>query len=179
MSDRGFVPPEPEETFAEALARLPMEDLLGRAHEATEAMVDLALATAPLERTMFDFAALLSPAAGERLEDLAAASRRLTLARFGRTMHMYAPLYLSNECLTTCVYCGFARELPIARKTLSPEETMEEARFLLRRGFRSILLLTGEHQRLTGVEFLEERIRLLAREVPTLSIEVQVWSEAE
>jgi len=179
VSDRGFVPPEPEETFAEALAGLPMEDLLDRAHEATEAMVDGALAAAPLERTMFDFAALLSPAAGERLEDLAAASRRLTLARFGRTMHMYAPLYLSNECLTTCVYCGFARELPIARKTLSPEETMEEARFLLRRGFRSILLLTGEHQRLTGVEFLEERIRLLAREVPTLSIEVQVWSEAE
>src|SRR5438128_11239790 len=56
---------------------------------------------------------------------------------------------------------------------------MEEARYLLRRGFRSILLLTGELQRLTGVEFLEERIRLLAREVPTLSIEVQVWSEAE
>jgi 2-iminoacetate synthase len=81
--------------------------------------------------------------------------------------------------LTTCVYCGFARELPIARKTLSPEDTLQEARELLRRGFRSILLLTGEHQRLTGVEFLEERIRLLAREVPSLSIEVQVWSEDE
>jgi 2-iminoacetate synthase len=92
---------------------------------------------------------------------------------------MYAPLYLSNECLTTCVYCGFARELPIARKTLTPEETLEEARWLLRQGFRSILLLTGEHERLTGVEFLEERVRLLAREVPSLSIEVQVWSEEE
>ena len=56
-----------------------------------------------MERTLEDFAALLSPAAGERLEELAAASRRLTLARFGRTMHLYAPLYLSNECLTTCV----------------------------------------------------------------------------
>src|SRR5439155_3252471 len=179
VRDRGFVPPEPEETFAEALARLPMEELLGRAHQATDAVVDRALATAPLERTMLDFAALLSPAAGERLEDLAQASRRLTLSRFGRTMHMYAPLYLSNECLTPCVYCGFARELPIARKTLSADETLAEARELMRRGFRSILLLTGEHQRLTGVEFLEERIRSLAQEVPSLSIEVQVWSEEE
>ena len=71
------------------------------------------------------------------------------------------------------------RSCCIARKTLSPEETLDEARHLLGQGFRSILLLTGEHQRLTGVEFLQERIRLLAREVPSLSIEVQVWSEEE
>jgi 2-iminoacetate synthase len=94
-------------------------------------------------------------------------------------MRMYAPLYLSNECLTTCAYCGFARELPIARKTLSPQETLEEARHLLRQGFRSILLLTGEHERQTGMDYLEERIRLLAQEVPQLAVEVQVWSEGE
>jgi 2-iminoacetate synthase len=179
MSDRGFAPPEPAETFAEELERVPFESLLGSAHQASSSRVDRALAAPPLERTLADLAAMLSPAAGERLEQLAVESRRLTVARFGRTMHMYAPLYLSNECLTTCTYCGFARELPIARKTLSPEETMEEARHLLREGFRSILLLTGEHQRLTGVDFLEGRIRALAREVPSLSIEVQVWSEEE
>jgi 2-iminoacetate synthase len=161
------------------MADLPFERLLTLAQAARPVSVERALATPATERTLADFAALISPAASERLEDLAQASRHLTLSRFGRTMHMYAPLYLSNECLTTCVYCGFARELPIARKTLSPQETLAEARELLRRGFRSILLLTGEHQRLTGVEFLEERIRLLAREVPSLSVEVQVWSEEE
>jgi 2-iminoacetate synthase len=179
MSERGFVHPVPAGTFAEAMAVLPFDRLLDEARGATPSGVERALAAPPLERTLMDFAALLSPAASDRLEELAQASRGLTLARFGRTMHMYAPLYLSNECLTTCAYCGFARELPIARKTLSPEETLEEARELLRRGFRSILLLTGEHQRLTGVEFLEERIRLLAGEVPSISIEVQVWSEDE
>ncbi len=176
---RGFLAPEPAETFAEELSRVPFEALLGLARMASPARVDRALAAPDGERSLEDFAALLSPAAAERLEDLAAASRRLTLARFGRTMHLYAPLYLSNECLTKCVYCGFARDLPIARKTLSQEETVEEARHLLREGFRSILLLTGEHERLTGVEFLEERLRLLAPEVPSLAIEVQVWSEAE
>jgi 2-iminoacetate synthase len=176
---RGFVPPEPAETFAEVLGGIPFDRLLEESRTASRASVDRALAMAPPERTLSDFAALLSDAAAERLEDLARASRRLTVARFGRTMHLYAPLYLSNECLTTCAYCGFARELPIARKTLTPQQTLEEARYLLRQGFRSILLLTGEHERLTGVEFLEERLRLLAREVPSLSIEVQVWSEEE
>jgi 2-iminoacetate synthase len=177
--DRGFLAPEPRETFAEELERLPMASLLEVAVSASPTLVETALSKGPQERGLADFAALLSPCAGERLEALARASRRLTVARFGRTMHMYAPLYLSNECMTTCVYCGFARELPIARKTLSPEETLEEARYLLRQGFRSILLLTGEHQRLTGVEFLEDRVRLLAAEVPSLAIEVQVWSEEE
>ena len=177
--ERGFAPPEPAETFAEELDRLPFEELLLEARTASPARVDRALVAPALERTLADFAAMLSPSASTRLEALAAASRKLTVARFGRTMHMYAPMYLSNECLTTCVYCGFARELPIARKTLSPEETLQEARYLLGQGFRSILLLTGEHQKLTGVEFLEERIRLLAREVPSIAIEVQVWSEDE
>ncbi len=175
----GFLDPKPQVTFADELSSLPLQDLLSTAHGAGALDVGRALAAPAQERTLADLAALLAPAAGDRLEELARASRELTLARFGRTMRMYAPLYLSNECLTTCVYCGFARELPIARKTLTPEETLEEARHLVRQGFRSILLLTGEHERLTGVGFIEERIRLLAGEVPSLAVEVQVWSEEE
>jgi 2-iminoacetate synthase len=176
---RGFRPPEPVETAAEALAGLPMDRLLDRAHAAGHDDVARALAGRSSGRSMDDFAALLSPAAAERLDDLAEASRRTTISRFGRTVHLYAPLYLSNECLTTCAYCGFARDLPIARKTLSVEETMAEARALLAQGFRSILLLTGEHERLTGIGFLEDRVRALAAEVPSLHLEVQVWSEDE
>jgi 2-iminoacetate synthase len=175
----GFEAPWPTVTFADKLSRLPLDDLLEVAHSAGPALVERALATPPLERTLEDYAVLLSPAAGERLEELAAASRRLTLARFGRTMHMYAPLYLSNECLTTCGYCGFAKNLPVARKTLGHAEAIEEARHLTAQGFRSILLLTGEHERLTGVEFLERHLRSLAPLVPSLSIEVQVWGEAD
>src|SRR5439155_8627277 len=144
---RGFLPPEPRETFADVLERLPIGDLVGGSAHSTAADVERALAASPFDRTIDDFAALISPAASAALPRLVEASRALTLARFGRTMHMYAPLYLSNECLTTCVYCGVALELPIARKTLSVEETVEEAKHLLRQGFRSILLLTGEHER--------------------------------
>src|SRR5262249_21343879 len=92
---RGVLDPQPKETFAEGVARVPFDALLGRSRVASGADVDRVLARQPLDRTLEDFATLLSPAAGERLEDLAVASRRLTLARFGRTMHLYAPLYLS------------------------------------------------------------------------------------
>ena len=180
VSERdGFAPPWPTRTFAHRLAALPMDDLLETAHEASPARVDRALGTEPVERSLEDLAALISPSAGERLETMAGMSRRLTIARFGRTMHLYAPVYLSNECLTTCAYCGFARTLPVVRKTLDETEAMSEAQHLAGQGFRSILLLTGEHERHTGVDFLEQHIRRLARVVPSLSVEVQVWNERD
>jgi 2-iminoacetate synthase len=179
----GFREPYPRTTFAHALAELDrevgMENMLDVAHEAGDDLLDRVLATPPLERTLADFPVLLSHAGSRRIDELARAARSLTLARFGRTMHMYAPLYLSNECLTTCAYCGFARTLPVARKTLGHAEALDEARHLLGQGFRSLLLLTGEHERLTGVEFLERHIRSLSLLVPSIAIEVQVWGEAD
>ena len=174
----GFERPHPETTFAQVLAELEVDRFLELAHSASAGRVERALRTPALERTLPDLAALLSPAAGERLEALAVASRDLTLSRFGRTMHMYAPLYLSNECLTTCGYCGFARNLPVTRKTLGEADAIEEARHLVRDGFRSLLLLTGEHERLTGVEFLERHVRAISALVPSVALEVQVWDEA-
>jgi 2-iminoacetate synthase len=180
VSERdGFERPWPNTTFAAQLARLPLAELRAASDDASPADVDRALATSSLDRTLGDFAVLLSPAAGERLEELARASHDLTVARFGRTMHMYAPVYLSNECLTTCTYCGFARALPVARKTLGEADALAEVNLLRRRGFRSVLLLTGEHERRTGVEFLERHLRVLRAVMPSLSIEVQVWSEAD
>ena len=179
VNDDGFVQPAPASTFADELELLDFERLLGIANTAASARVGGALGAPPLERTLEDLAALLAPSAADRLEELAAASRELTIARFGKTMRMYAPLYLSNECLTTCTYCGFAKDLPIIRRSLTTVETLDEARHLVRSGFRSILLLTGEHERLTGVDFLVQRVRALSAEVPQLAIEVQVWDELE
>lgn len=165
--------------FRSVLETTPLTELTSHAEHAGNHDVTRALDKDPGGRDLADFAALLSEAASARLEEIAEASHQLTVARFGRTVHMYAPVYLSNECLTTCTYCGFAKGLPIARKTLSDEETLAEAGHLLARGFRSILLLTGEHQKLTGVDFLEKKLRLLAPIVPNLAVEVQVWSEEQ
>ena len=166
-------------TFADELAAVGVRSLAQRSMTATDADVSRALARAAGERDLDDLAALLSPAAGTRLEEIARAANRLTVRRFGKTIHMYAPIYLSNECLTTCTYCGFAKELDIVRRTLTTAEAVREAEALKARGFRHLLLLTGEHQKLTGVDFLEQNLRALSRVVPQLSIEVQVWSEDE
>ena len=122
-----------------------------------------------------DLAALLSAPATERLEDLAVAANRLTIRRFGRAVRLFAPLYLSNECVSTCTYCGFSAGNEIARRTLSPDEVLVEAKELVARGFRHLLLVAGEHARIVSKDYLVECVRLLAPHVPSLSIEVQVW----
>src|SRR5207244_8719511 len=125
-----------------------------------------------------DFAALLSPAAADRIEDLARRAHETTVRRFGRTVRLFAPLYLSNECVSVCTYCGFSADNEIARRTLSPAELLDEARELKRRGVRHLLLVAGEHARLVSKDYLIECVRTLAPEVPSLSIEVQVWDTA-
>src|SRR5205085_9837404 len=67
----GFADPVPTATFADELPELPFDRLLDLAHDASDAAVRRALSTPALERTLEDGAALLSPAAGLRLEDLA------------------------------------------------------------------------------------------------------------
>ncbi|PYL83700.1 MAG: 2-iminoacetate synthase ThiH, partial [Verrucomicrobia bacterium] len=103
---------------------------------------NLALDKSPLVRR---FEQLVAPKSDSALEAMAQTSRALTLHNFGRTMRLFAPLYLSNECINNCRYCGFSRDNPILRVTLSVDEVMAEARHLTRQGFRQILLVAGEH----------------------------------
>jgi len=118
------------------------------------------------------FWSLLEPKSPAQLEAMAQESRRLTRRNFGRTMRLFAPLYLSNECVNNCKYCGFSRDNPILRVTLSVEDVIKEARHLAAQGFRNILLVAGEHPRFVSEGYLEECIRALREWVPTIGIEV-------
>jgi len=121
---------------------------------------------------MEDFAALLSPAAAPFLEDMAQAAHQYTLERFGRTMRLFAPLYLSNACANVCTYCGFSAHNRIRRKVLSDAEILAEARVLRSHGFDSVLLVTGETGRV-GRDYLSNALRLLRPHFSGLWIEVQ------
>jgi 2-iminoacetate synthase len=124
--------------------------------------VQRALATEHLSND--DYMALLSPAAEPFLEEMAQKAHAITLRRFGRTVLLYAPIYLSNECHNSCLYCGFAVHNKVPRRTLSLDEIEQEARILHDQGFRHILLLTGEAPGLIGNDFIAaaaERIRPL------------------
>jgi len=122
-----------------------------------------------------DFAALLSPAAADRLEELAQLAHTTTIRRFGPTVRLYAPLYLSNECVSVCTYCGFSAGNDIRRRTLSPTEVQAEAAVLRQQGFRHVLLVAGEHARIVSKDYLVACVEALAPSVPQLSVEVQVW----
>jgi 2-iminoacetate synthase len=123
-----------------------------------------------------DLAALLSPAASAFLEDMAQACHQHTVERFGRTMRLYAPLYLSNVCANVCTYCGFSAHNRIRRKVLSDAEILAEARVLRSHGFDSVLLVTGETGRV-GRDYLANALRLLRPHFSGLWIEVQPLPE--
>ena len=129
--------------------------------------------------TLTDFERLISPAAGKALEELAARSQQLTRQRFGKVIRLFAPLYLSNECINNCSYCGFSRDNPILRVTLSVEEVIAEARELKEQGFRNILLVAGEHPKFVSNGYLAECIKAVHREVPGVSLEVGPMEENE
>lgn len=117
-------------------------------------------------------ARMLAPMDDAALSRLAARSASLTRRHFGKTMRLFAPLYLSNECINSCTYCGFSRENAIARVTLGVDAVATEAGYLMEQGFRNILLVAGEHPKFVSNGYLEECISRLARDVPSIAIEV-------
>ena len=130
-------------------------------------------------RSLADGAALLSSAASAVLEDLARASNQLTVDRFGKTMYMYAPLYLSNECVCTCTYCGFSMGLDIRRRTLRVDEVVREANLLAGRGFQNILLVSAEHPKHVAVEYVAQCSRETKRLAAYVGIEIAALDEAQ
>ena len=157
-------------SFAPEFDSLPLAALVGRSLTASTAAARASLDQAKV--SLEDFARLISPAAAELLEPLSRRSRQITQQRFGKVIRLFAPLYLSNECINACQYCGFSRENPILRMTLAPEEVRREARALLAQGFRNVLLVAGEHPKFVSAGYLAECVSLLREEVPSLSLEV-------
>jgi len=157
-------------SFVHEFNTIPLEDLHGRALGASDADVRQTLDNARL--SLAGFARLLSPAAGAHLEELCQRSQSLTRQRFGKVIRLFAPLYLSNECVNNCKYCGFSRDNPILRVTLSVDEVLREASALAEQGFRNILLVAGEHPRFVSRQYLADCVRALHAEVPGISLEI-------
>ncbi|UTW66203.1 2-iminoacetate synthase ThiH [bacterium SCSIO 12643] len=131
------------------------------------------------KRTLEDFKALISPAAKPFLEQMAQISMRQTKKRFGNTMQMYAPMYLSNECQNVCTYCGFSFTNKIPRRTLTDDEILQEVAYLKSKGYDHILLVTGEANRTVGVDYINHAIQLIRSQFANITIEVQPLDQNE
>jgi 2-iminoacetate synthase len=157
-------------SFASEFKSLPLQNLVTRSLGASSASARASIAKSHL--ILDDFANLISPAAAAQLESLSRRSQDVTQQRFGKVMRLFAPLYLSNECINNCKYCGFSRDNPILRVTLSVEEVRREARALLAQGFRNLLLVSGEHPKFVSNGYLAACVSALHEEVPGISLEL-------
>lgn len=118
------------------------------------------------------FRRLIQPVNDLRLEEMARESLRLTRLHFGKNIRLFAPIYLSNECINNCKYCGFSRDNPIIRTTLTVDELVTEARYLHDRGLRNILLVAGEHPKFVTDGYLQDCLDALRPFMPSLGLEI-------
>ena len=158
-------------SFQQQLEQYPQNKVRPLISEITPQRIEQALQRPRM--TMEDFASLLSPQlSDDQLERMALRAHNITSQRFGRTILLYAPLYLSNECHNGCKYCGFSADNHLLRKTLTPAEIEREAKLLRREGFRHMLLLTGEAPESAGIDYLEAAVKTVKTHCGSVSIEV-------
>ncbi len=159
-------------SFSEELQKYSWEESTNKIYSKTARDVERALAKRS-NLTVDDFMALISPAAAPYIEQMAALSRLYTQQRFGKTIQMYVPLYITNSCTNHCVYCGFQHDNPIARVILTEDEMVNEFKAIKKIGpFENLLMVTGENPRAAGVEYLEGALKAARPYFSNLTLEV-------
>ncbi|WP_264874631.1 2-iminoacetate synthase ThiH [Vibrio agarivorans] len=158
-------------SFLQRFNQLDWDDISLSIMSKTAADVERALGKS--KRDLEDFKALISPAAEPYLEQMAQQSYALTRKRFGNTMSLYIPLYLSNLCANACTYCGFSMENRIKRRTLNQQEIEAELAAIKKMKFDSVLLVTGEHETKVGMNYFRQMVPVIKQQFNYLAMEVQ------
>jgi 2-iminoacetate synthase len=165
-------------SFVDELKKYDFKQIAELIKSKTQGDVVYALSRVRAGLSLDDLAALLSPAAEPYLEQMAQLSHQLTVERFGKTMQLYAPMYLTNICANVCTYCGFSAQNKIPRKALNDQEILAEAEVIKSYGFNHLLLVTGESSRY-GADYIAHALSLLRERFSSLSMEVQPLDESE
>ena len=161
--------------FTDELAKIDWDATSRKIASKTDADVRRALTKSRCD--VEDFMALVSPAAEPYLETMAALSRKYTLERFGKTISMFIPLYITNSCINSCVYCGFHVSNPMARVILTPEQCEDEYRAIKKLApFENLLIVTGENPVKAGVPYLAEALDRAKKYFSNLKLEVMPLS---
>lgn len=140
---------------------------------------DVELALTNKVRTLKDFKALISPAAKPYLGNMAELSHQLTLQRFGKTIQLYVPMYLSNECQNICTYCGFSMDVKLRRITLNETQINKEMQAIKKMGFDHILVVTGEANKTVGLEYFLKSLELIRPHFSNITFEVQPLEQSD
>ena len=132
-----------------------------REHRNDRALIEEILAKADLGKGIShrEAAVLIEVEDKEIEERIFAIARRLKEQIYGNRIVMFAPLYLSNHCVNGCVYCPYhAKNKTIPRRKLTQEEIRREVIALQDMGHKRLALETGEHPKLSPIEYVLESI---------------------
>lgn len=169
--------------FADIIDSYSWDDTIRMVENATEKDVELVLNKAESGRkqlTPEDLCVLISKAATPFIRKMAEMSRRITQKRFGKTISMYIPMYVSNACTNKCVYCGFNHDNPFTRTTLDMSQVEEECKAIKALGpFQNLLIVAGEYPAICGIDYLEKVLHVCRPYFHNLTIEVQPMRAAD
>ena len=151
--------PKAEEFIHDGEIRSTLE--YAREHRADKALIEEILRKAELGNGIShrEAAVLIEVEDKEIEERMYAIARRLKERIYGNRIVMFAPLYLSNHCVNGCVYCPYhAQNRTIPRRKLTQEERRREVIALQDMGHKRLALETGEHPKLSPIEYVLESI---------------------
>lgn len=164
--------------FSDVIRNINWEETTQRIMSKTDADVRRALSKSHCD--VEDFMAMISPAAAPYLEQMAALSQKYTRERFGKTINMFIPIYITNSCSNSCVYCGFHVENKIKRIILKEDEIVREYEAIKKLGpFDNLLIVTGENPTMAGVPYLAKALDLAKPYFNNLQIEVMPLKSEE
>ena len=130
-------------------------------------------------KSLRDFQALLSPAAGSFLEEIAQQAQAETQKYFGNSVSMFTPVYIANYCENYCIYCGFNCHNHIRRAQLNTEEIRREFAAIARTGLQEVLILTGESRKKSTVEYIGEAVKIAKEYFRVIGLEVYPMNSDE
>lgn len=98
----------------------------------------------------------------EQLEEIFSLAKEIKQKFYGNRIVMFAPLYLSNYCVNSCVYCPYhIKNKTIARKKLSQEDIEREVIALQDMGHKRLALEAGEDPLHNPIEYILESIKTI------------------
>lgn len=175
--------PDDRTGFADVIDQYDWDETSAQIMQTTAVDVERVLAVATRNErqlTPEEFMVLISPAAAQYIEDMAVLSRRFTQEKFGNTISMYIPMYVSNACANACVYCGFNHANKMERKILNMHEIDAECRAIKQLApFENLLLVSGEFPSLCGTDYFVDVLRTCRPHFHNLTIEVQPMRTAQ
>lgn len=107
-------------------------------------------------------AVLLECTDDDLLQEIFQLARDIKQRFYGNRIVMFAPLYLSNYCINSCIYCPYhAKNKTIPRRKLTQEEIRREVIALQDMGHKRLALEAGEDPLHNPIEYILESIHTI------------------